>query len=92
MLNKKEFIKKISDETEMSGKEIEKVINANFNTISDEIEKEEKVAIWNFGIFEPKLIKERKGRNPATGEELLIPESRTVKFKAGKSFKDRLNK
>lgn len=52
MLNKKEFIKKISDETEMSGKEIEKVINAIFNTISDEIEKEEKVAIWNFGIFE----------------------------------------
>ena len=44
-----------------------------------------------FGTFEVKTRKERKGRNPKTQEEMVIPASKAPVFKAGKALKDMVN-
>lgn len=51
----------------------------------------EEITIRGFGTLCVVQCDERKGRNPQTGEEKLIPAHRTVKFKTSKEFKETLN-
>ena len=46
------------------------------------------VSFTGFGSFKVVERSERKGRNPRTGEECLIPASRVVKFTPGKALKE----
>ncbi len=48
------------------------------------------VRLGEFGTFEVKARKARKGRNPRTGEKLVIPGRWVVTFRPGKAFLDRL--
>ena len=50
------------------------------------------VQLVGFGTFASGNRAERVGRNPRTGEDITIPAAKTVKFSAGKAFKDSLNK
>jgi Bacterial nucleoid DNA-binding protein len=45
-----------------------------------DIAKTERIKVGNH-IFKPVTRKERKGRNPKTGDELIIPEKQTIKYK-----------
>jgi DNA-binding protein HU-beta len=45
-----------------------------------------------FGTFEVRQRAARKGRNPQTKKEILIPASKAPVFKAGKVLKDKVNK
>ena len=49
---------------------------------------EEKVQLVGFGSFEVKTRAARVGRNPKTGTEIEIPQTKTPVFKAGKALKD----
>ena len=49
---------------------------------------DQKVTIVGFGSWERNVRSARKGRNPATGAEIDIPEKAVPVFKAGKLFKD----
>ena len=55
------------------------------------LETGEKVMISGFGNFEIHDKKPRKGRNPQTGEELIITERRVLAFKPSQVLKERLN-
>ncbi|HBR08824.1 MAG TPA: integration host factor subunit alpha, partial [Clostridiales bacterium] len=71
-----------------SKKDTEKVINATFNAITDELVAGEKISLVGFGSFDVKYRGERIGRNPKTKEEIKIPASRVPQFKAGKALKE----
>ena len=59
----------------------------------DELAKGGNVELRNFGVFEIKVRKSRKGRNPnAPTNEVVIPERVVVKFRAGKELKERVEK
>ncbi len=88
MMKKVDLIKLISSKTELTKKDTESVVNALFETITDELKKGEKIVITGFGTFETRFRKARDGRNPKTGETIKIPEQNTPAFKAGKSLKD----
>jgi DNA-binding protein HU-beta len=49
------------------------------------------VQLVGFGSFSTGARAERAGRNPSTGEAITIPAAKTVKFTAGKAFKDAVN-
>ncbi|WP_336932077.1 HU family DNA-binding protein [Acinetobacter bereziniae] len=49
------------------------------------------VELKGFGTFKITQRAERKGRNPKTGEELVIPATNSPTFKAGKAFKEAVN-
>lgn len=63
-------------------------VDATIKTIQDAVVNGDKVQIVGFGTFETATRAARVGRNPQTGENISIPESKSPKFKAGKAFKD----
>ncbi len=91
-MNKAELIAAVAEKAGLSKKDTEKVINAAFDTITDELVAGEKVSLVGFGSFDVRNRAERTGRNPVTREEITIPASRTPVFKAGKALKDAVAK
>jgi DNA-binding protein HU-beta len=89
-VNKTELIGMVSEKTDMAKKDVEKVVNAVIDSIIDTVTKDEKVQLVGFGTFEKRHRAARKGRNPATNEEITIPALNVPVFKAGKAFKDRV--
>ncbi len=98
-MNKTELIDAIYEETGMTKKDVSKVVNSTFDVISnylaEEAKKEPKdrqnVQIIGFGKFEVRDREERKGRNPKTREEIIIPARIVPAFKAGKSLKEKVD-
>ena len=64
------------------------VLDAAISVLSETIANGEQVSFTGFGSFKVVERSERKGRNPRTGEECLIPASRVVKFTPGKALKE----
>ena len=91
-MNKAELIAAAAMRAELSKKDTEKVINAVFETISEELVAGEKVSVVGFGSFDVKQRPERVGRNPKTLKEIKIPASKAPAFVAGKALKDAVNK
>lgn len=89
-MNKSDLIGAVSEKTELAKKDVEKVVNAVVESIIETVKADEKVQLVGFGTFERRHRAERKGRNPATNEEITIPALNVPVFKAGKAFKDRV--
>ena len=66
-------------------------IDALIGTITTAVTKGGTVQLIGFGAFSTGARAARVGRNPATGAEIQIPAAKTVKFTAGKVFKDAVN-
>lgn len=91
-MNKAELVKAMSDETNLTQKDVEKVLNSFVNVVSDALSNKDKVQLVGFGTFETRERAERTGRNPQTGAEMKIPASVVPAFKAGKALKENVNK
>ena len=87
-MNKAALIEEVSHKTGLSRKDSERSVNAVFDTIIEKMVSNEKVQIVGFGSFEVKERASHIGRNPRTGEEVIIPPINVPTFKAGKSLKD----
>lgn len=87
-MNKVELIGAVASKSEISKKDVEKVINAFTNVVADALVDGDKVQLVGFGTFEVVERAERQCRNPATGEAITIAASKSPKFKAGKALKD----
>lgn len=81
-MNKQELIAAIATETELTQKVVKQVIEALIGTIATTIstDPEATVALSGLGTFGTAPTAERNGRNPSTGEALLIPASRRGTF------------
>ena len=88
MANKQDLIAKVAETAELSKKQAALVVATVFDTIAESLANGEKVQLIGFGNFEVRERAERKGRNPQTGAELVIPASKVPEFKAGKALKD----
>ena len=91
-MNKADLIAAAAERAEVSKKDTEAVLNAITSTIIEAVSKGEAVQLIGFGTFDVAERGERTGRNPQTGEEMTIKASKSPKFKAGKAFKDSVNK
>ena len=91
-MNKAELVEKIAKDADISKAAAERVLNTSIETIIKAVTKGDKVQLIGFGSFSQGKRAARIGRNPATGAEIKIAASKTVKFTAGKAFKDSVNK
>ena len=89
-MNKTELVGQVAAKTGMTKKDVEKVVNAFFDTVEGALKADDKVQLIGFGTFEVRARQARKGRNPQTGEEINIPATKVPAFKAGKALKDAL--
>ena len=90
-MNKTELIGMVANKADITKKEAEVAVNAILEAITEGLVAEGKVALLGFGTFEVSERAARKGRNPATGEEIEIPASKYPTFSASKALKDSVN-
>lgn len=90
-MTKIEFVDAVAKETEWTKKDSEEAINAVVKVITNALVAGEKLSIVGFGTFEVVERAAREGRNPQTGESLMIKACKTPKFKPGKAFKELIN-
>lgn len=92
MASKTELIDLVAAKTGKAKSETTKTVNALLDVIKDQLAQGEKVALVGFGTFEVRERAARKGRNPQTGAEIEIAAAKAPAFKAGKDFKEAVNK
>lgn len=90
-MNRTELVNEISDRTNVSRKDSEMVLKAFVDVVTEQLKNGDKISMTGFGTFEAAKRGERKGRNPMTGDEMIIPAATVPKFKAGKALKDEVN-
>jgi integration host factor subunit alpha len=88
---RKSIVDQIWKEGSISKKTLYSMLNYVFNLISEALQEGEEVKISGFGTFKVRQTKDRRGRNPKTGEMKVIKAKRTVQFKASKKLTVRLN-
>jgi DNA-binding protein HU-beta len=91
-MNKTELIAAAAQQSGITKKDAERVINAAIDTITAALMKGEKVQLSGFGIFEVKEREARVGRNPKTREAVRIPATKVPTFKPSQSLKDNVAK
>jgi len=91
-MNKAELIAVVAEKAGLSKKDTEKAVNSLVDAITESLQAGEKVQLVGFGVFEVKNRAARMGRNPKTKEQIDIPASSAPVFKAGKAFKDAIDK
>ena len=91
-MNKSELVEKIANDTDISKASADRVLSVAIETIIKAVTKGDDVQLIGFGTFKSGKRAARIGRNPQTGAGLKIPAAKTVKFGAGKAFKDAVNK
>jgi integration host factor subunit beta len=72
-------------------RDVERIVTAIFDEITDALEKGERVELRGFGAFSVKQRPSRMGRNPRTGEAVHVAEKHVPFFKTGKELRERLN-
>ncbi len=87
-MTKAELVAKISEKAGLTKSNAERSLNAFLDAVEDTLVKDGKLMLTGFGTFAVEARKARKGRNPRTGQEIDIPESKIVKFRPGKLLKD----
>ena len=90
-MTKIEFVVAVAKETEWTKKDSEEAINAVVKVITNALVAGEKLSIVGFGTFEVVERAAREGRNPQTGESIMIKACKMPKFKPGKAFKELIN-
>lgn len=92
-MTKRDIVVRIAKnrETNLIQSDVAFVVQKTLDYIADELADGHNIELRNFGVFECKARKSRKGRNPRKPQdEVVIPEHVVVKFRAGKELKDRV--
>ena len=91
-MNKTELVAAIVEKSGLTKKDADKALAAFIETVTETMQKGEKIQLVGFGTFEVRERPERVGRNPMTKETITIPASKSPVFKAGKALKDAVAK
>ncbi len=86
-VTKKELTELVSKKANLTNKAAKEAIKVFLNGIRDSLKRGEKVVITGFGTFSLRSRKQRKGRNPKTGETITISARKAPGFTPGKSLK-----
>ena len=90
-MNKTQFIASLAPHFNGSKKEAAHAVEIVFDSIVRNIQKGEDVTINDFGKFKKVDRKARKGRNPFTGETIMIKASKKVRFLPAKALKETIS-
>ena len=92
-MTKKDFAKVLFETGAFPSKaEAERKVDLFLTTIENTLAAGEELNFIGWGKFEVVERAERVGRNPKTGEEVVIPAKKAIKFKAGKALEEKVNK
>ncbi len=89
---KSELIQKIADENpHLYQRDVERIVGTIFDEIIDAMADGHRVELRGFGAFSVKQREARQGRNPRTGDTVMVEQKFVPFFKTGKLLRERLN-
>ena len=90
-LTKADIVESVNNELGYPKNRCSDLVETLLEIIKESLEQGEDVLISGFGKFCVKDKKQRRGRNPATGDDLLLGERKVVTFKCSHLLRDRIN-
>ena len=90
-LTKNEIVEQIQNQLGFAKNQSKEITETLLDIMKSTMESGEDVLVSGFGKFCVKDKKERKGRNPATGEDAILPARRVVTFKCSGKLRDKVN-
>ena len=90
-MNNKEFIEKVSQNTNFEIEDVKDLSSALIGAVLEEIADGNSLTIQGFGSFEPREKARRKIYNPTTKTYMVVPSKTTLSYKMSATLKDRLN-
>ena len=91
-LTKQIIVESVAEKLDLKPAKAKDVIEELLEIMKSTLASEEDVMISGFGKFQVNKKKPRKGRNPATGKEMMLDGRRVVVFKCSGKLRDRINK
>jgi len=90
-MTKADIVERVSEQCGISKKDSIEMVESVFNTLKDTLENGEDIKISGFGKFEVKSKHARKGRNPQTGDAIIIEARKILTFKPSTILKNTIN-
>jgi integration host factor subunit alpha len=90
-LTKAQMVESIQNQTGFAKNKSSEIIEALLEIIKSTLASGEDVLVFGFGKFCVKEKKEHIGRNPATGEAMMLEPRKVVTFKCAGKLRDRIN-
>ena len=90
-LTRAEIADRLMTRLNMQKNTAQSFVDVFFKTIANTLESGDIVKLTGFGNFELKLKNSRPGRNPKTGQEVMITPRRVTTFKAGQKLRNRID-
>jgi DNA-binding protein HU-beta len=87
-MNKADLVIRIAQDAALTKRQAEKVVDVFLESIQTALSRGEPVTVVGFGRFSVLARAGRKGRNPRTGQDIVIPARKTPKFSAGKGLRE----
>lgn len=87
-MTKAELVATMADDAGITKAAAEKALNSFVGAVSSTLAQGDKVTLVGFGTFSVAERAQREGRNPRTGEAIMIEACKVVKFKAGSKLKE----
>ena len=83
---KADLVKIIAREARITKVSSESAVNAIIGALKNALAQGERIELRGFGVFEVRPRKRGIGRNPRTGQEIVIPPGKSTRFRPGKNL------
>ena len=90
-LTKADLIDSVQNNHDMSRQKCSQLVESIMETMKERLENGEDILVSGFGKFCVKDKRKRRGRNPATGDDLMLDARRVVVFKCSGVLRDKIN-
>jgi integration host factor subunit beta len=90
-MTKAELVEEVATESELTKKDAEVIVQTVLDSITESLQRGEKIELRGFGSFRIRKRSSRQGRNPKTGTGVSVPAKKVPYFKPGKEIKDLVN-
>jgi integration host factor subunit beta len=91
-VTKSELINEVSERVpDLNRKQVELLVNTIFRSMGEALVAGDRIEIRGFGSFHVRERAARRGRNPRTGEEVLVGATRVPFFRVAKDLRERVD-
>jgi integration host factor subunit alpha len=90
-LSKADIVEAVAEQNGYTNKRSVEIVETLLEIIKSTLESGEDVLVSRFGKFCVNEKKERMGRNPATGEAMMLTPRKVVTFKCSRQLRDKIN-
>ena len=88
-VTKRELCETIAERAGQPQVVTKEIVQLFLNTVIEELAEGNRLELRNFGVFDTRLQKSRKARNPRTNEVVHVPAKAVVSFKVGKEMQEK---